>query len=335
MYGGQSWVRNGTQIPFQVCNHYLRIADFTKARDLSDSSILSAKDIPGNITIYQQGAFWVDEKNVYVVGESANDEPWLSRHGTTYTAGTVFPYSLESEEWDSEPAVQPNSGSEVTDSFCCGAFEYNAAYGRAYFLSGINGAGARRLYPDTVPGYVSPAGGAIFGNGNLFTFDTANFRWTNVATDTQLTTTGTEGGQFVYLPGIEAEKGGVAVIFGGQRRDTQDMESMRKVLVYNSATSTFYGQGTTSDGDFPKGRMQFCAVAASAPDNSSHNIFMYAGESPDATPTAYSDMRILSVPSFRWLKLDVDSPAKKALGCTLVGGKYMFTYGGVSAGWER
>ncbi|KAF2714100.1 hypothetical protein K504DRAFT_154637 [Pleomassaria siparia CBS 279.74] len=134
---------------------------------------------------------------------------------------------------------------------------------------------------------------------------------------------------------METSSGGIAVHIGGQRYSNADgdMESMRKVLVYDSGTDTWYGQATTADGDFPPGRTSFCAVAASASDGSSHNIFVYAGESPDSTPSAYSDMWILSIPSFRWIRVDVDSPPRKAHACAAVAEKYMVTYGGIPSGW--
>jgi hypothetical protein len=111
------------------------------------------------------------------------------------------------------------------------------------------------------------------------------------------------------------------------------MESMRKVLVYNSGTGSWYGQVTTAEGDFPPGRWSFCAVAASAPDNSSHAIYIYGGESPSAVRSSYSDMWILSIPSFRWIRVDVQSTPRKAHGCTAVAERYMLTYGGTKAGF--
>jgi hypothetical protein len=108
---------------------------------------------------------------------------------------------------------------------------------------------------------------------------------------------------------------------------------MRKVLVLDSGTGTWYGQATTADGDYPPGRFNFCIVGASAADNSSHNIYMYGGESDTSKPQAYSDMWILSVPSFRWIRVDTDSPARKSQGCATVGDRYMVTYGGVPSGY--
>jgi hypothetical protein len=109
---------------------------------------------------------------------------------------------------------------------------------------------------------------------------------------------------------------------------------MRKVLVYDAGSDKWYGQATTAEGDnFPSGRQFFCAVAASAPDNSSHNIYMYAGESSGAVPDSYSDMWILSVPAFRWIRIDVESVPRKRVGCTTVADRYMVTYGGMKSGW--
>jgi hypothetical protein len=175
----------------------------------------------------------------------------------------------------------------------------------------------------------------VFGNSDLLTFDTATFKWKNTTMNKQLTTTGTENGQFVFLPGTLNSSGGVGVQIGGRKRDTETrfMETMRNVRLYDSATDTWYSQATTVEGggDFPDGRWWFCAVGVSAPDNSSHNIYMYGGESPNSKTSALSDMWILSVPSFHWTRLSVDSPARKSQGCTTVG-NYMVTYGGVPSG---
>jgi hypothetical protein len=111
------------------------------------------------------------------------------------------------------------------------------------------------------------------------------------------------------------------------------MEKMDRVLVYDAGTDSWYAQTTTVEGDqdFPIGRWSFCAVGASAPDNSSHNIIMYGGEYNNTGSPALSDMWILPLPSFHWIPLRVDSPARKALGCTTVAQRYMVTFGGVSA----
>lgn len=111
------------------------------------------------------------------------------------------------------------------------------------------------------------------------------------------------------------------------------MESLRKVLIFDSATGLWYSQATTADdGDFPASRWNFCAVAASAPDSSSHSLYMYGGTSSQADPEAYSDIWILSIPFFHWIRVDIKSVPKKALGCTTIADRYMVTYGGMQVG---
>lgn len=345
IYGGLSWVKNGTDRgdrAYQVLNHYLRVADFTSPRSLSDRTIMSIKDVPGDVTVFQYGAFWVDSKQVYIAGGQVMDEPWLSRDGkflqtnyTSYTGDIIYNYDIEGDKWSWKSAVQPNEGSKVSDSFCCGSFAYNSARRKAYFYSGsTNDAGGRKLHPDAPLERISQK--PVLSSTSLLVFDTATFKWTNSTLDKQTITTGTDASQFVYLPGTQSSGGGIGVLFGGRRQPTTDtMESMGEVLVYNSATDSWYKQTTTVEGggNFPNGRMNFCAVAASAPDNSSHNIYMYGGESSQATPTAYSDLWILSVPSFRWMRVNVPSEARKSVTCTVVGQKYLMSYGGIRQGW--
>lgn len=145
---------------------------------------MTAKDIPGNITIFQRGAFWADTKKAYVVGGCVNDGPWLSRQGeflpsnfSAYKGGTIFSYEIEADKWSAEPAVQPTNGSGVTDAFCSGSFAYNARSRKAYVYSGNNAAGARKLDPVTAAAYVGRTREEVVANANLLTFDTANFKW--------------------------------------------------------------------------------------------------------------------------------------------------------------
>jgi hypothetical protein len=60
----------------------------------------------------------------------------------------------------------------------------------------------------------------VTGNGNQLSFDTTEFKWTNETTDNQLTTTWSEGGQYVFLPGTETSTGGVGILLGGMRKDS-------------------------------------------------------------------------------------------------------------------
>ena len=79
---------------------------------------------------------------------------------------------------------------------------------------------------------------------------------------------------------------------------------MNVIDVYDIANSTWYRQSTS--GAYPILRVNPCAVALSAPDGSSTNIYMYGGQNliPYGNQTQYSDMWILTIPSFTWIQVD-------------------------------
>ena len=81
---------------------------------------------------------------------------------------------------------------------------------------------------------------------------------------------------------------------------------MNNIDVYDIATSKWYKQATS--GSMPNIRVNPCAVTAAAPDGTSHNIYMFGGQNlmPAGNQTQYDDMWILSVPSFTWIKVDMD-----------------------------
>ena len=100
---------------------------------------------------------------------------------------------------------------------------------------------------------------------------------------------------------------------------------MNVIDVYDIATSTWYKQSTS--GRYPILRVNPCAVAASAPDGSSTNIYMYGGQNliPYMNQTQYSDMWILSIPSFTWIDVDTSKqstpPARVGHTCNLYDGQ--------------
>ena len=87
---------------------------------------------------------------------------------------------------------------------------------------------------------------------------------------------------------------------------------MNVIDVYDIATSTWYKQSTA--GSYPILRVNPCAVAASAPDGSSTNVYMFGGQNllPYANQTQYSDMWILTIPSFTWIEVDTSGQSVPA-----------------------
>ena len=82
---------------------------------------------------------------------------------------------------------------------------------------------------------------------------------------------------------------------------------MRYIHIYDIASLTWYMQPTTAESDtFPAGRIEACAVAATAPDKSSYNIYVHGGY--QGTPnnhTLSGGLWILTLPTFHWIRSHV------------------------------
>ncbi|KAF8454123.1 hypothetical protein BDZ91DRAFT_853067 [Kalaharituber pfeilii] len=130
------------------------------------------------------------------------------------------------------------------------------------------------------------------------------------------------------------------VLIGGEVSEStiHDKPSLHTINVYDIASSTWFTQETSpaSNGNSTpsdSGRTGHCAVAASARDNSSHNIYMYGGQTG---PTVHGDMWILSLPSFTWIGpvsmggMDVVGRSTKLdlHRCAVMQNRYMVVYQG-------
>lgn len=106
---------------------------------------------------------------------------------------------------------------------------------------------------------------------------------------------------------------------------------MNIIDVYDIANSEWYKQSTS--GESPPIRVDPCAVVAAAPDGTSFNVYLYGGQNliPFGDQTQYSDMYILSIPSFTWIKVDMDGqsepPARAGHSCNIWDGQ-MVVVGG-------
>ena len=100
---------------------------------------------------------------------------------------------------------------------------------------------------------------------------------------------------------------------------------MNVIDVYDIANSTWYKQSTS--GDYPKLRVNPCAVAASAPDGSSTNVYLYGGQNliPYGEQIQYDDMWILTIPSFTWIEVNTTGqsvpPARVGHTCNIWDGQ--------------
>ncbi|KAF3931466.1 hypothetical protein ABW19_dt0203940 [Dactylella cylindrospora] len=113
---------------------------------------------------------------------------------------------------------------------------------------------------------------------------------------------------------------------------------MQRVWIMDLATRKWHSQSTFGT-YIPDSRMEHCIGVVSAPDNSSHNIYMFGGSSGSSmlnhqADTYYNDLYILSLPSFRWIRRswtseDIVPPGRVQHTCHVYG-KNMVILGGAT-----
>ncbi|KAF3184227.1 hypothetical protein TWF751_000212 [Orbilia oligospora] len=152
--------------------------------------------------------------------------------------------------------------------------------------------------------------GLVFFEGN-----SSNPKWSFIRETDDLNsipTPSTAGGSSVFLP-IGEE--GIIVLLGGwdtTKRGRQfaptggfnidwDLRPLSDIFVYDIAQN--FWTLVPAKGGLPEMRAEFCLVVNSAPDGSYHNIVLYGGWS-QLQGAAFADVWVLSLPSFRWIKVE-------------------------------
>ncbi|PUU77935.1 hypothetical protein B9Z19DRAFT_1065452 [Tuber borchii] len=112
---------------------------------------------------------------------------------------------------------------------------------------------------------------------------------------------------------------------------------MSIIRVYDIASSTWKIQRATTPSEFlPRGRYHFCAVAMSAQDHSSHQIYFYGGlYQGGGTGVRFTldDVWVLTLPSFQFIRAGSGVEASRFSGtCAVISPQYLLAYRGSS--WE-
>ncbi|KAI9792029.1 MAG: hypothetical protein M1833_001278 [Piccolia ochrophora] len=138
-------------------------------------------------------------------------------------------------------------------------------------------------------------------------------------------------------------KGGVMVMLGGSHpvSPTADdgvggptsaapIQPLQEIIVFDLYYQKWYSQ--TTSGDAPEGRQDFCVAGAKGANDSTYEIFVYGGWTgsfgQDVNPDS-SDVYILTLPAFRWIRAkDSGSVPRAGSSCQVVGGRQMLSFGG-------
>ncbi|KAJ5744849.1 hypothetical protein N7533_009719 [Penicillium manginii] len=267
----------------------------------------------------------------------ANEDPDVYSYGGTSSyvnrsfPGFLFPtaptYTLWSFEASKKDWSQYDISLDVPLRPAGGAYAEATGRGLGFYLNGFidNGSSPDYQYYTDFRRYLD----------GLVVLNTTTQEAKNLSTSS-LTNYPRAMGGLVYLPNIGAE--GVLVSMGGVTKPTSNsaLSDMGTYVPFDSvdfldvasidngnSDGTWYSQAT--NGDIPAPRTDFCLVAVSAPDNSSHSIYLYGGK---GEAKVYDQTYVLSIPSFTWIKIMEGASPRYAHSCHVVGKSQMLTVGG-------
>ncbi|KAG0138331.1 hypothetical protein HOY82DRAFT_636937 [Tuber indicum] len=172
-------------------------------------------------------------------------------------------------------------------------------------------------------------------HNGLITYDQVSNTWTNKTTQLG----GIADGGLVHITTATDE---VLIRLGGRGRWASKMKSFSEINIYSTKKSKWCTQHLPSEALVPAPRSAFCAALKSAPDGSSHQIYIIGGiesspfvDQPEG-PTV-SSVWVLSIPSFEWAQLPIttkttaaDPRARISPKCQAIGEHYIFLYGGMN-----
>lgn len=310
LYGGHT-TTTADQTSDTWNNDFLTI-DVTKSWDIS-TPVISGLPQPSGPPPVSNGYIWNSYDTLYLYGGEYSSDPI-----TTPSAYSLWQYDIASSTWTETQIPQTSAGnnSDGGNQPVLGSAEGAGIsvpeLGRGFYFAGHQDAYTtpgwsqsiyriylKSLLEFTFPGYSnngvqSLSGGKTAGSGGV---------WRNVTLggiqDTALFPNRADG-VILYVPGYGVN--GILVSMAGGTNES--FTQMNVIDVYDVASSTWYRQSTS--GAYPILRVNPCAVALSAPDGSSTNIYMYGGQNliPYGNQTQYSDMWILTIPSFTWIQVD-------------------------------
>ena len=237
----------------------------------------------------------------------------------------IWKYDLVREQWS-----QGSTGGIPVQRLHLG-ITAQSTDSKAYYLGGAKG-------PKSDAAFNAEPDAEAYLVGSLLTFDEQSESFRNSSTK-GLNEYGTVADGFLNL--IESlGKGGVLISFGGftntiasamslRDGDLKDPElrwSMQNISVYDIANQKWYQQQAT--GDVPTWRYLGCSVIVGAPDNSSYSIYVYGGWGATNTQKNDGNVYVLSIPSFKWIRVTTDTDQRSRHQCHLTGKSQMIVVGG-------
>ncbi|KAK3323721.1 hypothetical protein B0T19DRAFT_212537 [Cercophora scortea] len=309
IYGGNA--KTSSDQTASTWNNDFLTLDLTKSWDTSSPSLRGLPQ-PSGPPAVAMGYLWNDYNNLYLYGGYFSDNPYVEPAPVS-----TWKYAIGSQTWTEYKAPKTSAGNNSdadgvpVQRSAEGAGLSVPELGTSWYFGGhldlsttpgwsnqIYRVYLKSLLEFTHPGFTnngvySLADGTGAGDGGVYRNITEGGLQTNSGF------TERADGALVFVPGW-GEKGVLIGLAGGTNDTFAD--DLSTLDVYDIASSVWYHQQTS--GDPPSYRVNPCAVIASAPDASSFQIYLYGGQNllPYGEQVQYSDMYILSIPSFTWIK---------------------------------
>lgn len=238
----------------------------------------------------------------------------------------IYQYSISGGLW-----TQISPGGDTVHRVLIGMSAQSQTTPVGYYLGGA-------VTPLSDPSFYTETNSTPFMVEGLVSFNEGSATFKNSSTS-QMNADGTvaEG----YLALIESlGSQGVLITFGGftdiagapsglessNLADPSFQLPLANVSIYDIGNGTWYQQVAT--GDIPPWRYMGCSVVVSAPDRSSHSIYVFGGWG-NSFGGSDGDVYVLSIPSFQWIRVNEDSNRRSRHSCNILGNHTMLVVGGV------
>ncbi|KAL3488190.1 hypothetical protein BJX62DRAFT_253496 [Aspergillus germanicus] len=299
-------------------------------------SIPKAGGIANNLApTYHDGVMFANDNKFWLYGgllppTASQSEPSADQ----ILAYELYQYGPHLSMWEPQ-FINEDLDNDVTRYITSGAGVSSPSENLGFYISGLRA-------PDWGPIYTNASATNL--SSQIIQVDMSEMRdpvFTNVTLPDFVLPRA--NGEAVWVPvgdkGVVVLIGGVLhleAVFPGGLSDEDEEESARvspgymsTVAVYDVAGERWYLQNTT--GDIPPALTQFCSVYATAPNTTSHNIYIYGGYdglSPTNRPS--DSVYVLSLPSFEWIHLyDGDGRGRRGHNCVKPYPDQMLVLGGI------
>ncbi|PWY86618.1 kelch repeat protein [Aspergillus sclerotioniger CBS 115572] len=306
----------------------LQSVDVSKSFSNTDSDLFTHIDKPYNAsdpdgypTFFDEGSQFNDGQNLYFYGGYIS-----GRDGPKDVAPIeTWKYNIQNNNWTRDgfggvPYVRLVEGGAVVSH----------SQNKAYYLGGVEDPGGN-------PNVYGTAGADVQIVSGLLSLDQSTLTWSNLSTK-EMNNYGTIGAGYVNILEDVGDEG-LLVAFGGykypvgsklsllcaEQTNTSHHNPMEYITLYDIANQTWYRQQST--GDVPTWRMAGCSITVAAADRSSFSIYIFGGMGA-TTANSDGDVYVLSLPSFRWIRVNEGSSLREKHTCNLLGNHTMIVVGG-------